>query len=371
VRPQPIQFLYSGAMLASITFIPIYAKEVLGLNRVEIGLMVFAYSFVMFSSAYFFGRFSDIYGRRKMLYIGLFACGTAMALQAVAWNFVTLFLVRCLVGLSLGLFPAALLAYAHEGKSKMGKFTSWGSFGWGVVTLMAGAFVILTHVRVVFILASLLCFIAFTLALFLPKREFKSQRVPLLPKRLLIKNLHYYFPYFTRHSMGCAIWTFWPLILIKIGADPLMIGFIMFVNAFTQFIIMFFISDRIDTNKLFLAGLIISVVTFIFIYLAFIYSNLWVMIFANVLLGSSWACLYAGSVRYLLDNNKEHASATGLFNSVISTSAIVGPLLATGIILLGGGYSTILIMAIVGAALSIGFHLLIRLAKGHYSKATA
>jgi MFS family permease len=363
MRPHSINFLASGSLLAAWVFIPIYAKEVLGLRDIHIGIMVFTYSLMLFASSYLAGRFSDIYGRRKVLFIGLFASGVVMGLQAVAWNFVTLLIIRSLVGLCVGLFPATLLAYAHEGNSKMGRFTSWGSLGWGVGTYMAGAIVVLTEVRAVFIFCGALCFFGFGLALLLPKRKFESQKVPLIPWELLMKNFHYYFPYFIRHLVACAIWTFWPLILLEIGADPVVIGFIMFINALSQFIVMYFLSDKIDPDRLFIAGLIVSVLTFFSIYIAFIYKNIWFMLLTQILLGVSWSCLYAGTVRYLLDNNKEKASATGLMSSTISTSAVFGPLLATGIIILGGGYSTILLIAVVGAAVSIGLFLLIKFLK--------
>jgi len=104
----------------------------------------------------------------------------------------------------------------------------------------------------------------------------------------------------------------------------------------------------------------VSVLTFFSIYLAFIYRNIWFMLLTQILLGVSWACLYAGTVRYLLDNNKERASATGLMSSIISTSAIFGPLVATGIILIGGGYSAILLVATGGAVVSIFLFFVIR-----------
>lgn len=360
MKTQALQFLSSGSMLVAVVFVPLYADQVLGLNRVEIASIAFAYSFMLFCSSYLLGRFSDIYGRHKVLVIGLFASGATMYLHSLTLDFYTLIAARCLFGISLGIFPAALLAYAHEGNNKMGRFTSWGQLGWATVTLVGGAIIVISEERFVFVFASVLLFSGFVIALLLPKKKFTRRNVPLNPKQLLIKNMHFYVPVFVRHSVANAIWTFWPLILRAVGAGPFLVGLIMFVNGGTQFLVMFFISDRVDPFKLFLAGLMISTLTFICIFIAFVRGDIIFMIATQVLLGLSWSTIFAGSIRYLLDNNKEHASATGLFNSTLSVSAITGPILALVIIALGGSYFHILILAFLGAGISIGLHLVLK-----------
>jgi MFS family permease len=326
MKPQAIQFLYNGATLASVTFIPLYGKEVLGLTNMQIGLIVFAYAFMIFTSSYLFGRLSDLYGRKVMLVIGLLLAGCTFYLQTFTQGMISLLVVRCLVG----------------------RFTSWGSLGWGLITLLAGIVVFLAEIRFVFVLSSVFMFASFVLAMLLPKRAFSSKRVPFFPTSLFLKNIHYYLPYLIRHGLAASIWTFWPLILTNIGAGPLMIGVIQCINAGTQFIVMFFISDRMSPRRLVTIGLIMSAVTFFMMTVSYWTYNLPIMLGTQVLLGVAWGCLYAGTVRYLLENNEEKASSTGLLNSIISTASLIGPILAMVIIYLGGGYLTILVLATIG-----------------------
>jgi hypothetical protein len=241
------------------------------------------------------------------------------------------------------------LALAHDSKERMGKFTSWGSLVWGLLTMVAGAIVLLSDIRLVFVLSSVVVFSAFVIALLLPKGNFRPHSVPLFPGRMFVKNLHYYLPYLLRHTMACAIWAIWPLLLLRIGAGPLEIGLIQLVNGATQFLVMFFISDRIRPSRLFAFGLAASGVAFLTIFLA---KDVYWMLPTQVLLGISWGTMYTGAVRFLMDNNKERATATGLLTSILSISNILGPLLAMLILFMGGGYYTIIFIAFIMAVVS-------------------
>lgn len=50
----------------------------------------------------------------------------------------TLLVSRSLLGFCVGMYPAALLAYAKTADSLMGKFSSWGSLGWALGNGLAG-----------------------------------------------------------------------------------------------------------------------------------------------------------------------------------------------------------------------------------------
>jgi len=68
----------------------------------------------------------------------------------------------------------------------------------------------------------------------------------------------------------------------------------------------------------------------------------------QVILALSWSCLYLGSLRELMRINPERSTAAGMFQSVLSLSAVGGALLL-GVI--GGfGYRTVMFVA---AALAV------------------
>ena len=47
----------------------------------------------------------------------------------------------------------------------------------------------------------------------------------------------------------------------------------------------------------------------------------------QILLGSSWSCLYVGSLLYLMKYNVEKATCTGILSSLISLARVFGALL--------------------------------------------
>jgi MFS family permease len=95
------------------------------------------------------------------------------------------------------------------------------------------------------------------------------------------------------------------------------------VNAFGQFLVMNMI-DKYDPALLVVVGLGTSSVTF---YAFTLVGSYYEIIPAQLLLAASWGCLYVGSIRYVMDRNREKATATGILSSVMSISGITGPVL--------------------------------------------
>jgi DHA1 family quinolone resistance protein-like MFS transporter len=119
------------------------------------------------------------------------------------------------------------------------------------------------------------------------------------------------------------IWVTYPLFLASIGADATWIGIIYAVNAFGQFFIMNLL-DKYDPSLLVAVGLASSALTFFTFELA---GSYWEIIPSQVLLATAWGCLYVGSLRYVMDRNKEKATASGVLSSTMSISGIIGPVM--------------------------------------------
>jgi MFS family permease len=83
--------------------------------------------------------------------------------------------------------------------------------------------------------------------------------------------------------------------------------------------------DSLNNNMLVFWGLILSAAVFFGYSLATDYRQI---IPIQVVLGFAWSFLYVGSLRTLLENNVERASAAGLLNSTINLAGIVGPLIS-------------------------------------------
>jgi MFS family permease len=328
-RPLTIQFLAGAATFSSIIFIPNYAGHVLGATDFQVGIIVFSFAMAAFWASYFFGRLADVRGRRGVLKVGLGLASLASLTQIVAPDPWTLAVSRALVGITIGMFPAALLAYAHETRQPLGRFVSMGSLGWGVGSLLAGIVSTLPDsealgVRLVFALSSVLFALAFLLVLRMPFPKHTSISVPMFPVDVIRRNLSVYASILVRHTGANMIWVIFPLYLedaLYIPKD--LIGVLYLTNTLTQFTFMM-VMDRFRSDRLVAVGLLAAAMTFFLFTLA---RNFWEMLPIQVLLGFSWSSLYVGSLRYVMERSVERATSTGILGSAINLSQAIGPLL--------------------------------------------
>lgn len=326
MKAETVQLLSNAGLFGPVIIVPVILQDDFGASKSLIGLVAGAFASAGFISSYMFGRASDIRGRRDILLAGLFLSGVATLLQvaSLVWGGLAFFsVVRVLVGFCSGIFSGALLAYAYETKGKMGKFSAWGALGWGVgnlsVGLLAGSF----GNETAYMFCALLVFLSFAIALALPFSKEVRMEVPLLPKELIRRNAPVFSAMLIRHTGANMIWVTYPLFLASIGANEAWIGVIYSVNAIGQFFFMMFL-DRYDPALLVAVGLVSSALTFYTFTLA---SSPWEIVPSQVILAFAWASLYVGSLRYVLDKNKEKATASGMLSSTMSLSGIIGPVL--------------------------------------------
>lgn len=335
-----LRFLTYAASQISFIYMPVFAKD-LGVPDIGIGLIVALYSSALFFSSYIFGRASDRYGRKIFIIIGLVVATITFLLQILAHDYTSLLLIRILIGFCIGIYPSAIVAYVYEMKNNMGKFASFGSLGWAVGLAAAGIVVTYFTVKGVFILSSLFSLLAFLVALTLEPKKHRAINVPLSPIKILKKNKSVYLSVLIRHTGAYVIWTFWPLFLMSLGASLFWVAMIEVVNCFTQFLVMYAVTDRFKSIFLLRAGFLFSAITFFSYTLA---SKFWQILPFQILLGTSWGLMYVGALRYVCERNDEKATVSGMLDSTLNLSSVIGPILAT-IILSLGNYTTIMYFA--------------------------
>lgn len=339
-----------AAMLSAFTYLPILAREELGISEILITVIVAGYATARFLSSYVFGRAGDVYGRRKIIRLGLFLATLSFALLLLSSNFETLFIVRLMNGFCVGMYPGALAAYAFESKMKMGRFATWGAAGWGVGTLFAG-YAAGFNIYYAFLMSTIFLIIAFGSSLTLPPMQEFKMDVPWFPVETFKRNISIYMAVLIRHSSAFAIWTLWPLFLYDIGGDPFMISIVQATNSISQVLFMVTITDRIDSRKSVAIGLVASAVTFAWFPFA---TNIIEILPSQILLGFAWATLYVGALKYVTENNEERSTASGLLESMLSLSGIIGPVLAAVIYTIWPGYTPIMLFAMVMSLVSYG-----------------
>jgi len=321
--PLRINLLAGAAGSASIIFIPLYARAY-GATNDEIGFIVAAFSgFALFAS-FVFGRAADVHGLRRVLRAGLLLSAGAAAIQIAARDPLTIGLSRAFLGFASGMFPAALFAYAKTGDRLIGRFAAFGSLGWAVGTLAAGAVESAFRgvIWPVFALSSALYVAGFFLAGSSPQEPVRVP-IPFLPVAVFRKNLAIYASMLIRHTGANMIWVIFTLYLIDIGRmSGLEVGIVYTVNPLVQFVVMQR-TDRVRGGTLVAAGLGLSALTFLTFAVS---ANFWWLLGTQVLLGVSFAVLYTGALRDLAERNQETATAGALLGSVMSFAAILGPI---------------------------------------------
>ncbi|MEO0093761.1 MAG: MFS transporter [candidate division WOR-3 bacterium] len=319
LSPYIIQFASSCAVVLVLIFIPLIAQSY-GANPSTVGVLVATYQGMIFLSSALFGRWSDLKGRKRFVVLGLILAAIIFYAHRWAKNLPTLFLIRSLAGLAVGIFPAAIIAYVYEQNSKLGLFTGLGSLGWGVGAIFAG---LIGDYQKLFTYSALLYFGSFLFALIFLKPTQRHIEQPFFHWQIIKRNWRVYLSFFLRHAGAFGIWAIFPLFLAHLGASKLWIGIIYSINAFGQFFFMPHL-ERIRSTRLIQFGLYFSTATFIIFGLC---QSYWQILPFQILLAFSWSCLYLGSLKYLMEHNEERSTAVGVFNSISSLAGIIGPLL--------------------------------------------
>ncbi|MBN2621551.1 MFS transporter [candidate division WOR-3 bacterium] len=272
-----------------------------------------------------FGRLGDTLGRKRIVIIGFIVSGIVFYGQTTIRDLGSLFLLRGLAGLGAGMIPGPLAALIGSGS--IGVFTAFGSFGFMIASLIAG---ILTKDAYVFTASAVMCVAGFGISFFIREKVHRI-KVPLFPVKVIRKNIHVYAPFLLRHSAASAIWAIFPIYMALLGVDRFMIGMLYAINPLMQFTFMLVLRN-VKSSRLIATGLIASAVTF----LGYAVIPHWeFLIFLQALLGFSYANLYLGSMKELLEHNEERSTVTGLLNSIIGLSGIIGPLIGGLVAFLG------------------------------------
>ncbi len=313
-----VQLLSNAGLMVAVVYIPLLANR-FGANSQQIGLLVACYQAMILLSSVVFGRWADYGDRKRFVVYGLAASAVALAFHGLARNLGGLFAARALAGLCVGVFPAALMAYFYGRSRLLGRFTGFGSLGWGV-----GAFTLgVLRPEWVFPSAAVLMAATAVLAWAGLKHEHVRLEQPFIDTRVLRRSWPIYLSFLLRHMGACSIWSIFPLFLADRGASRLWVGIVFAINPFAQ-VLFLNLLERAGERMLIGLGFVLSALVFFAFGLV---TNFRQIVPIQVVLALSWSCLYLGSLRELMRVNPERSTAAGMFQSVLSLSAVGGALL--------------------------------------------
>lgn len=331
-----IQFLTNSSYMMSIIFIPIFAES-LGATYFEIGLISAVFSAASFISSFIFGKVADIHRLRNVVILGMAVSAIAFFLQIFTYDPFSLAIIRGLAGFSVGMYPAALIAYVHYQKRSIGKFSSLGALGWMTGYMLAA---LIGNIIYLFALSSLFYCFALFYALRMEDIEKPKIHVSYYSIDTFTRNIGTYLSFFARHSGAVAVWTIFPLYLTSLGASKFWIGTIYAINPAVQFLIMRRL-DGFGNERLIVWSHLLS--AFAFASYAIV-QNYLLVIPGMIIVACSWSFLYVGSNQLLVERNIDKATAAGLLNSMIGGAGVVGALMG-GLLSQIFGFETVFIGA--------------------------
>ncbi|MHA1607072.1 MAG: MFS transporter [Candidatus Freyarchaeota archaeon] len=339
MKDSVLLFFADCAVSASIVVTPLFAKG-LGASDFDLGLIGATYGLALLFSSYVFGWAADVFGRGRLLKVGLAIAVFIFPLHAFSFNPLCLIALRGLAGFCAGMYPPAVAAHAYEARGRLGRLISFGALGWGVGSLLIS---FIPLYRDVFLICGALFLASFLISL---KLEIKDARldVPLFPRDVIKRGLPVYLSFFLRHMGANAIWAIFPLFLKEIGANDFWIGVTYATNTFTQFLIMPLV-DRFKSSRLVACGLAFSTATFLAYSLA---ENYLQIVPVQLLLACSWSFLYVGALTYVAERGEERATSIGFLGTVRGLAVTIGPFFGGAISQLYG-YRSTMIFAVAGS----------------------
>lgn len=341
-----LSFLLNACISSTAMLVPLLAAD-LSISYIELGIIGMAYGLANLISFLLFGRLSDVTGRRRIFVkFGFLFASFIFLLHVFMADTLSMVFVRALAGFSLGIFYFPLLAFLTrmEGhKRKMGIYGGFGGLGWGFGYVYAGA---VGDYNLVFISTALFLFLGFIISLFLPDTRHEKVDIPRIPLSIIKRNWRIYLSLLLRHTGAASIWLIFPIHLAAMGADKLIIGILLGLNpAFQLFTASWTgrLTERIREQTIIKIGYLMTAIVFLSYYLS---TEILYLFPFQLLLAFSWGFIWTGSLIYLVSENAEKATSSGILGSVVGLSSVIGPICG-GLISQFFGFPAVFIFAVI------------------------
>ena len=308
-----------------------YALE-LGASHLLAGSIVAVYSLTNMVGNIFGGHWIDRYGRKRMLFAGMFFAAFILLFYPLAQNGWHLFFVRFLHGLAGGiLIPAAFAYVGDRSKSKTrGRSMAFTGAAIGIAAIagpaIGGAMAARSQVEYVFIFVAVLFFIStFLVHKFIDESFVSTEKgkfslkefMPLLKHPLVLQEPH------TGLRLAFAL----PLKVEEMGLNSETTGMMLSTYGIVALIVFLTpinrIFDRVSSVKLVVAGIMIIGSVHI---LLNIISVFWLSILLMVVYGIGFGFVFPSMNRIVSDASSkvDRGKAYGIFYAFFSLGSVAG-----------------------------------------------
>jgi len=315
-----------------------YALE-LGASHLLAGSIVAVYSLTNMVGNIFGGHWIDRYGRKRMLFAGMFFVAFILLLYPLAQTGWQLFLIRFLHGLAGGiLIPAAFAYVGDRSKSKTrGKTMAFTGAGIGIAAIagpaIGGAMAARSQVEYVFIFVAILFFISsFLIHKFIEESFMSTEKgkfsltefMPLLKHPLVLQaSLAAFALMISNGTLAFAL----PLKVDDMGLTSETTGMMLSTYGIVALIVFLTpinrIFDRVSSIKLVVAGIMIIGSVHIMLNIISIY---WLSMLLMVIYGIGFAFVFPSMNRIVADASSkvDRGKAYGIFYAFFSLGSVAG-----------------------------------------------
>lgn len=324
--------------------LPVYAHEI-GANAIQIGLIFAAFSLTRSIFVPFFGKFSDVRGKKPVLLTGLLLYFLLSILYSITNGIWHLIFLRLTQGFASAMILPVAQAYVgiitpkkYEGRI-MGLFNVSLYGGLSAGPVIGGMVKDFSNIRYSFLSMGLLAMSGFMLCLFfLPPRHKepmaeKSRQVVAylsLMRDFSIFSLFLFRVCFTI-SIG-IIWTFLPLITTtRLGFSSTAIGALLSIHVFVSGLFqtpMGYLADRFNKKVMIMIGGIMGTISVLSLVKA---AGFWQIAIINAVLGLAASISIPAVMALSVIEGRKTASmgsVMGLMAQAHSVGMLIGPILA-------------------------------------------
>ena len=253
--------------------VPVYAIE-LGASGLQVGLIIAAFNIARTVFNPFSGRFSDRWGRKPFITVGLFFYAVVSVFYVMSTRVESLILVRLLHGFTSVLVVPVALALAADiaPQQRLGRYMGTLNMavmlGLGVGPALGGIIRDFFGMQAAFYtMGGLTLFTLFGATIFIPKdrqRKTSQSQKPVAPLKNLLRHRVvqglFLLRFFIAAGQG-SVYTFLPILALRMQLSSSQVGIILGVNIF---LIAFLqricgdIADRVNPKYMIIGGTFLS-----------------------------------------------------------------------------------------------------------------
>ncbi|MEK4627478.1 MAG: MFS transporter [Solibacillus sp.] len=338
-------FIAVGSFGIIIPVIPAYLKEI-GQGGTAAGLIIAIFAFAQFLVSPIGGKWTDKYGRRPLINIGLLTLAISMFIFYFADSIVLLYISRAIGGIGCAFLIPAIYAYVADittmdQRAKGNSFISAAMSLGIVIGPGIGGYLAQFGLKIPLLVSAIVGLLAFVVSFFtLKESQVEKPEIFDIPNQSMVKDIilsvkkPFFIPLVITLIMSFGLMAYETVLGLYVdnqfGATPEEIAFMVTSTGLVGVIMQLFVVDRIvksigelNVLKLFL------IVTAIGFFLSIIAGS-YAMFFAISLLIFLATSILRPVLTTLISKlaGKEQGFAMGMNNAYMSIGNILGPLLA-------------------------------------------